>query len=117
MLSVSMTWRGVAWLSVFGHLELPVGEPVGLAVGTPFVHFIHRRSQHVRVMLRVLSHLLGVFFSCDHVECPSAVEFGHEVVAFGVVDAVLGPALDELVLEERGLLRADIAFILKEPPD
>ena len=55
-------------------------------------------------MSRVGLDLLSVALLSTELQGPAAVHFGGQVVALGVVDAILLPASDKLTLELGGLL-------------
>ena len=86
-------------LSVLGHLERAVLNPGPFRVLTLEVHVIQGGCQQILEMRGVLCDLLLILLLRDQIYGPTLVHFGDQVHALGVVDTVLLPALDQLVLE------------------
>ncbi len=65
----------------------------------------------------VLVYLRRVLFATYHVDGPASVILRHQVQTFGMVDAVLLPAINQFVLEHRCLLGRDASLSLEVPSD
>jgi hypothetical protein len=104
-------------ISVLRHLEGRIVHPVCLGVITLRVHLIDFGSHHLLEERRELFNLLLVLLSANHVDRPSSIELLHQVQTFWVVDPVLIPAVDKLILEQGCLLGLDAALSLEVSPD
>ena len=103
--------------SVLGHLEWAVVHPVSLGVSALHVHLIDFGGHQLLEVSWVLLYLRRVLFATYHVDGPASVILRHQVQTFGMVDAVLLPAINQFVLEHRCLLGRDASLSLEVPSD
>jgi hypothetical protein len=85
--------------SVLGHLEGLVIHPVGSAVGTFVVHVVDLGSHHRVEVRRVLSHLLFVLLTCDHIQCPASIKLGHQVETLWMIYTIGFPTLYKFIFK------------------
>ena len=87
-------------------------------LGSLVVHFVKLWAhQVVEVGGELLHGSLIPLLRCE-LERPAAVHFTHQVIALGVVDAIVFPTLDDLILELASFLTGlDAALLLKVASD